>query len=488
MIRSRLARTSEVNPCTRQSVKPCALALCTMALAFALVDRAIAGETGAEVPSAAPARPPAQRSSATLPRPAPVPAQASQPVAPPAATSTPTPVAKLDELVAEALRANPEIAAARRERDAAQARIAPAGALDDPMLEAGIVNLPIPSYSLNREDMTMKMLGLSQRLPYPGKRELRRTAAEKDAQSIEYALRETSNRVMRDVKVAYYDLSFVLEAARLVQKNRLILEQFAQLAQGRYAVGQASQSDVLKAQTQLSRMLDELIRLGGERAKMEADLKGAIGRPGDPRPLTVESVALSETALSLPALSDQGLNERPQLRALQSKAEQAGKLLDLARKDYYPDFDLRFAYGLRDSMPNGNSRDNMISFTVAINLPIWRETKLAPRVTEAVAMQGQALEMLSAQRNELKTQLAQQVAMAEQSYKSARLYDTTVLPQARLAVEAALAAYRVTRVDFLTLLDSQMTVLNYEISRAQTVVSFNKALAQIEFLTGAAKH
>ena len=334
----------------------------------------------------------------------------------------------------------------------------------------------------------MKMVGVLQRLPYPGKRKLRRDAAEKGAQSVEYAVQETTNRVVRNVKTAYYDLSFVLDATRLVQKNKLILEQFAQLAQARYAVGQASQSDVLKAQTQLSRMLEELIRLGRERAQMEAELKLAIGRPTEPQQLVPAPASLSEAALSLPALSEKGLNDRPQLRALQSTVEQAAKMGDLARKDYYPDFDVRLQYGQRNAMPNGAARDDMVSLTLAINLPIWRETKRDPRVTEATAMQEQALEMLNAQRNELKAQLAQQVAMAEQSYQSARLYETTVLPQARLAVEAALSAYRVNRVDFLTLLDSQMTVFNYEISRAQAVVNYNKALAQIEFATGAANH
>ena len=90
----------------------------------------------------------------------------------------------IDELVAEALRSNPEIQAAKREREAAEQRIAPAGALDDPMLEAGVISVPIDSFRFNREDMTMKMIGLSQRLPYPGKRGLRQDVAARDAESV----------------------------------------------------------------------------------------------------------------------------------------------------------------------------------------------------------------------------------------------------------------------------------------------------------------
>ena len=125
-----------------------------------------------------------------------------------------------------------------------------------------------------------------------------------------------------------------------------------------------------------------------------------------------------------------------------------------------------------------------MSFTVAMNLPVWRKDKIEPRIAEAQAMREQALEMLQAQQNEVLAKLRQQVAVTEQSRKSVRLYETGILPQARLTVEATLEAYRVSRVDVLMLLDSQMTLFGYEISRAKELVNFNKALAEIELLTG----
>jgi outer membrane protein TolC len=392
--------------------------------------------------------------------------------------------AHLDQLVAEALRSNPEIQAARNERKAAQQRIKPAGALDDPMLEAGIVNVPVPSWSFRQEDMTMKMLGLSQRFPYPGKRGLREAVATKDAEVIEQGYRETVNRVARDVKVAYFDLGFITESTRLVERNKQILEQFLQIADSRYAVGQGSQADVLKAQTQLSKMLDELIKLARERASMEAELNRALGRSVDSATVLPAAPNLREVALDLAPLRETALRERPQLLGLQSAVAKAGKAIELARKDYYPDFDVKFFYGFRDNMPSGENRENMITLTMAINLPVWRQAKLDPRLAEATAMRDQALDMYRAQQNELDMKLRQQVAMAEQSLKSARLYERAILPQARLAAEAALAAYRVNRVDFLTLLDSRMTVLGYEIGYAQSAVNYSKALAEIDLLVG----
>ena len=119
--------------------------------------------------------------------------------------------AQLQELIAEAARNNPEIRAASNALLAARHRVSPAGALDDPMLEAGVINAPLPDLRLNREEMTMKMLGLSQRLPFPGKRGLRRDVAAKDAESVAYAYQETANRVARDVQVAYFELAFSVE-------------------------------------------------------------------------------------------------------------------------------------------------------------------------------------------------------------------------------------------------------------------------------------
>ena len=392
--------------------------------------------------------------------------------------------AAVDELIAEALQHSPEIGAARRERDAAEQRIKPAGALEDPMLEAGVINVPTGSWSLRREDMTMKMLGLSQRLPFPGKRALREAVAARDAEIASYGYQETVNRVVRDVRVAHADLTLATESIRLISQNKSVLEQFLRIAQSRYAVGQAAQADVLKAQTQLSKMVDELLRMERERTSAAYELYRALGRQGPLPPWRIEPLALEENDLNEQALIHAAETERPQLRALEVAVAKAGKSIELAKADYYPDFDVRLSYGQRDRMPDGPRRDDMVSLTVGINLPIWGATKRGPKVAEALAMSGQADEMYQAQRNETLMKLRQQIAAARQGVSSARLYQTTVIPQARVTVEAAIAAYKVGRVDLLTLLDSQMAAFTYEIELAQVLTARTKALAEIDLLVG----
>jgi len=397
-------------------------------------------------------------------------------------------VTLLPSLIAEALENNPEIQAAYQEREAAQQRVSPAEALDDPMLEAGVINAPLASSPFNREDMTMKMIGLSQRLPFPGKRGLRKDVAAKDAEAIEQGYHETVNRVVHDLKTAYFDLGLTLEMIKLVEKNKQTLERFLRIAEERYQVGQGSQADALKAQTQVSRMLDRLLGLAREQPVLEAELIRTLGRnmKGEiPVPVPLQ---IQEVPLSLEALQQEALTQRPQLLALQSLIARNEKSVDLARRAYYPDFDVRLSYGQRDNMMDGTRRDDMVSMTVAVNLPVWRGNKIEPRIMESQAMRDQTVSLYQAQSNEVTARLRQQIATAEQSLKSVKLYQTAILPQAKLTVESALAAYQVNRVDFLTLLDNQMTVFDFEANLITAMANYNKAVAEIDLLAGKKQH
>jgi len=387
-------------------------------------------------------------------------------------------------LLKEAAERNPELLAARREAEAAASRVESAAALDDPMLEAGLVNVPAQSFSLRREDMTMKVIGISQRLPYPGKRDLRREAARRDAQASAGGANEVLNRVQRDVKAAYLDLWLADESLRLTESNLRVLEQLRSIAESRYSVGQSTQADVFKAQTQLSRMQEERLKLGRERPVLEAELNRAAGRDGSTA-VKPRAPQVREADLRLEALRAAARAGRPQLLAQQRLVDRSATQLDLAKKDYYPDFDLRFSYGQRDNFQDMR-REDLISFTVAINLPVWGKNKREPRVAEAESMRSQAAAMYQARLNEIDSMLRQQVAAAGQALRSVRLYEGALIPQARLTADASLSAYRVGRVDFFSLLDSRMTVFNAEIGHAAAVVAYNKALAEVEFLTGAA--
>ena len=230
-------------------------------------------------------------------------------------------------------------------------------------------------------------------------------------------------------------------------------------------------------------MIEELIRLGRERLTLEAEVNRAAGRAATPATINPPPAQARDVTLNLEELRAAARESRPQLFVQQRLMDRNAKAVELARKDSYPDFDVRVSYGQRDNSPT-MPREDMINFVVAINLPLWGESKRAPRVADAEAMREQASAMLQVRLNEIDTILRQQVAVAEQARKSVRLYEAGLLPQARLTADASLAAYRVGRADFFSLLDSRTTVFNAEVGYATSLTAYNKALAELEFLVG----
>jgi len=394
----------------------------------------------------------------------------------------PTPV---ERLIAEALAHNAELAAARAGAEGAQQRIVAAGSLEDPLLEVGLVNAPLPSLSLRREDMTMKMLGLTQKLPYPGKRSLREAVAAADATSLALAVDETANRVARDVRVAYEELRLADTTERLLLRSRATLEELASIANSRYAVGHAAQSDVLRAQAQVVQMRQELLRVGQQKLVRAIELQRLLGRHEAGPAIVPAAAALAPLRADAATLVREAAERRPRLRALDALVTKGDSELELARREYYPDFELRLGYGQRERALDGMPRDDMITMTLAVNLPLWRRSRLEPRVAEARSMRREASALAQAQRSEAQASLGQQLALERQSRLSADLYRTTLLPQLHAVVESALNAYRVGRVDFLTLLDAQLR--EYEAARgaAEAIASHNEAIAEIDLLTGA---
>jgi outer membrane protein TolC len=390
----------------------------------------------------------------------------------------------LPDLITEALANNADVAAARSELEAARERVAPAGALEDPMLELGVINTPLPSLSLQREDMTMKMLGLGQKLPFPGKRELRRSMAALDADGVESAAFEITNEVIRDVRRVYEEVVFNAEAQRLLARTREEFRILADIARMRHQVGLAVQNDVIDAQTELDRLQAQELALQQEAAGLQAELRRLLGR--DAAAATVEATAPALQSSPEPSaqLREAALANRPRLLALQAVVERNARAIELMQREYYPDFDLKLQYGQRDRAPDGMPRDDMVSLTVGVNLPIWRKSRLEPQVAEARAMRTQAESMLAAERRETLAALDTQLASVRQWRSTAALYQDTLLPQVKAAVTSAMAAYRVGRVDFLTLRQAELRVLEVSTALAEAIARHNIAVADIDLLTG----
>jgi outer membrane protein TolC len=392
------------------------------------------------------------------------------------------PTLNLDQLITEGVQNNPEILAARYKAEVFKQRIPQAGALEDPMLGVGVVNLPT-NFSFRDEDMTMKEISLSQKIPFPGKRYLRKQIAANEAEAVSLEVEEKINTIVKEIKNVYYDLSHIYRAIEVAERNKKILEAFAKIAETRYAVGEGIQLDLLKAHVAVSKMVDELLMLKQKAKALEARLKALLNRPPESIMGRPEEVRFAKFPFSDGELYTMALASNPTLRGMQTMVQAKEKAHTLAKWDYLPDFNLTFAYGQRDNSPMMERRD-IFTGMVEINIPLYFYWKQNQKVGEARAETMSFAAQYQTMRNEIKFMITERAAMVEQGARQLELYQTGIIPQASLLVNSAMSAYRVNKADFMTLLDSQMTLYKYELEYHQALTEYEKNVANLEAVVG----
>ena len=416
----------------------------------------------------------------------------------------PTAVAAVDSLVTHALAVNPMIRAARSRVEAARAAIGPAGALPDPMLMAGVMNLPLGGR--DEEDMTamtMRTVGVGQTLPYPGKLALQRKIAAAELAAVEASLEGARWAVVAEVKEAYYDLAFYDRALEVVRRNERLLTNFVQVTQARYGVGTGGQADVLKARVEAARLAEEAVALTEQRRAAQARLNAALDRPSDaplgeptvperlaraavaasPSEIRFTSAALGARAAGSPLaplaeLQERAVRENPMIRMHAAMIEAQRAAVELARKAHLPDFDISVQYGQR----SGGS--DMLSAAVSVPIPLRRGQRQDLQVREAEARLSALEAEHHAQANELRAEVAQAYADLERERAQLALFLKSIIPQGRAALESATSSFQVGRVDFLTLLENQTTLYNYETAYYRSLTTFAARLADLERTVG----
>jgi outer membrane protein TolC len=393
----------------------------------------------------------------------------------------------INQLVQGAIQINPEILAAKQKWEVFKEKIPQASALEDPMLGFGVVNLPT-NYSFKDEDMTMKELSISQRFPFPGKRPLMKQMASKEAEAVSTEIEEKILRIIKEVKSAYYDLSHVHRTTEVTQRNKKILEDFAKIAEARYAVGEGIQQDVFKAHVEVSRMVDELIMLSQRKKALEAKLNTLLSRPPDTPMGEPEEVVFRKIPLAIDELQKMALEMNPTLKGMKKMIEAKEKAHVLAKREYYPDFNLKFAYGQRDNTRESDGtpikRRDMLTGMIEINIPIFYNSKQSRKVAETKAELLGTEAQYQAMKNEIFFMIADMASMVQRGERQIELYRTGIIPQTNHQINSAMSAYRVNKADFMTLLDSQMTFYKYELEYHQALTDYEKNIANLGAAVG----
>ncbi|HBA86660.1 MAG TPA: TolC family protein [Geobacter sp.] len=393
------------------------------------------------------------------------------------------PVENLSRLVDTALANNPELRSSAARWQMYKSRASQAGALEDPMLmlkiQNGIVTDPL---SFTRDGMTQKVIGISQQLPYAGKRKLREEIATHESESYRWSVEERKLELTRMVKETYYQIYFTDKSLGILDKNIKIIDDFITLAETKYSVGQGAQQDIYKALLERSRMLDMKISLEQQRRSLEANLNSLLNRPQSTKVGRVADFKLTPLTLTSDQLRDIAEDNRPQLKSLRALIEKGRAGHELAQKEFYPDFNVSFEYMQRQKAMGSDGSD-MYSLGVTFNLPLQKERRQA-MVAESSSEVTMAGEELNGVRNSIGSGIADLLAQLERRRKLVDLYSTGIIPQAEQSLESAVIGYRVNKVDFLTLLDNRVVLFNYEREYFDSMADYQMKLAQLEALIG----
>jgi len=385
------------------------------------------------------------------------------------------PTLDLNQLIDEALKNNPDFIAAISKANAFKEVPSQMGALEDPRIEIGLLKVPTNTLSLSDP---MKEITVMQSLPYPGKLSLKSEMAQKEAEAAEEEYKDIEIKLIQMVKDSYYELYFIYNAIEITERNKLALQNFVKIAEAKYSVGMGLQQDVLKAQVELSKTIDELIRLEQERQSAEARLnilmnrlpQSLLGKPKD--------IKRSEFRLTIEELQSTAVENRPLLKGLQKMIERYKTAYSLARREYYPNFDVGLSVG--------QERDNMnyLSGKISMNIPLWYKTKQDRKVVEETHNINFATQRYNTAKNEIFKSIKEIMAEEEKGRRLIELYSTGIIPQATQSLSSALAGYQVNKVDFLTLLDNQITLFNYQIQYERVLSDYEKKLAELEAVVG----
>jgi outer membrane protein TolC len=409
---------------------------------------------------------------------APARADSSQQPIPSSATNLPTGIPALEQLIQQALENNPEIKAMQRRFDAMRARIPQAKALDEPMLSIGYMGNITP-FTLQKGDPSSgRSISISQDLPYPGKRSLRGKVASTNADAEWWTFEQTRRNVVAEVKDAYFDLYYLTKAIGVVTKTKRLLEQFTKIAEVRYSVGKGIQQDVLKAQVEFSKLIEQETMLEQRKQIAEARLNSLLYRESESPVQIPEELKPRDFPYTLAALNETAVANYPDLKGQRRKIESAQYAIQLAKKDFYPDFSVGFTYINRPAMPE------MYGVSVGIKLPVYYAQKQRPALTEATASFEAEKRSLENTTTLLMFKIRDKYLAETTAKRLLSLYSTTIVPQSSLSLESAIAGYEVGKVDFLTLLDNLVTLLNYELSYYEQLSNEEKAVAALEPLVG----
>jgi len=385
----------------------------------------------------------------------------------------------LRELIQEAEQKNPQIAAAFHAWRASRNVPKQASALPDTQLSVQqfSVGSPRPFAGYSNSDFAYIGFGASQDIPYPGKRQLRARVAEHGADSMKAQTDSMRKTIVGNLKMVYFHLAYIQQTLSVLQRSDSLLTQVQEAAEARYRVGQGNQQDVLKAQLQHTKILQEIAHHHQDEGLLEAQIKQVLGRPQESADIVAETLTLRALPYTATELLQRAREQNPDVHSKQASIRQQETQVELAHRNFRPDFNVQYAYEHTGSQ----TRDYYMA-TFGIRLPNRGRQKA--ELAEALENQARARQELDAESQRVLSEVQQQYVRAKISEERLKIYSDGLIPQSDVTFRSALSAYQSNRQDFESLLSGFLDVLNLDLEYRNELVEHESALAELERLTG----
>jgi cobalt-zinc-cadmium efflux system outer membrane protein len=392
------------------------------------------------------------------------------------------PLNSLADLLTEAEQNNPQIRAARQGWEAAKQVPSQVSTLPDPQFTVQQVNVgsPRPFAGYTNSDFAYFGLGVSQDFPYPGKLRLKGEIAKRDADVMQLQYESVLRSIQAGVKSAYLQLAYLSKTLGILESDGDLLQQVEKAAEARYRSGTGNQQDLLQAQLEQTKLLREITMHHLEVAEVQAQIKQLLNRSQSSA--DIEAVELTDTPLpnTFEELVSATKVQNPEISGAEKMVEKQKLQVDLAHKDFYPDFNVQYMWQRTD--PTQFRAYYMLS--VGVRVPIYRSRKQRPELAQAEAELNRSRSESEVQSQQVAFELRTEYETAQKTAELLKIYREGLLPQARAGFQAGIAAYQNNRQDFQTLLASYLDVLHLDEEYWKSIAERETALAQLEQLTG----
>ena len=389
----------------------------------------------------------------------------------------------LQSLIDEALAHSPLIIAAQTHWQAETRMPIQESTLPDPQIAAQSFSVgnPIPGNNLQANNFAYFGYGFSQDIPFPGKLRLRTSVAEKEAESARAAYQAQERAVIEQVREGYFNLFYLANSLSLLQQTYGEFQRVAHITEAQYQVGMGQQQDVLKAQLEMTSILNEEQTTREEYEQGQADLKAILGREQDSRNIQTSEAKPSRFTLDEHELRNLALTASPVLKQAEAQESKSEQSLKLAHEDYIPDFSIGYTYE-----KTGARFPDYYMATVGAKIPLYFWRKQTPAVEQAALEKSSSHAQTYAARLAVTSQVQNQWIAIQSTDRIMRIYSDGLIPQAEATLKSALSTYRVGKVDFQTLLSAEVDVFRLKQQYYRALADHEIAIAKINQIIGEA--